>query len=286
MFGFFSPKQKNKNAAAGAYIVFDIGGTNTRVAKASGDSVGEVLVRPTPKGPQEGIALILSLAKEVQRGESVQEIVGSIAGKIDSAGVLLGARNLRSWEGMNIVDALSSALRVPAHVLNDCELEGLGEAHYGAGKGAKTLAYITVSTGVGGARIANGKIDFAASDFVVGEIPVEGGDLENSISGTAVKKRLGIEPKDLDSLEERTRLAIILGQALVQVVRRWEPDTMVIGGSMVAGKQNTLPLGVVEAELLGAKLRGEIALMPKVHKAELGNTSGLLGALMFAKGER
>jgi glucokinase len=45
---------------------------------------------------------------------------------------------------------------------------GLGEAVFGAGKGREIVVYMTISTGVGGARIVGGKIDASAMGFEPG----------------------------------------------------------------------------------------------------------------------
>jgi len=48
-------------------------------------------------------------------------------------------------------------LNHPVSVMNDAVAGALGEATYGAGKGASAFAYVTVSTGVGGVCVLDGK---------------------------------------------------------------------------------------------------------------------------------
>lgn len=82
---------------------------------------------------------------------------------------------------------------------NDADLVGLGEAVYGAGKGYKVVAYFTVSTGVGGARIVNKRIDKGVFSFEPGWQYVYGQGLNSCnrqmydfleffVSGTALAK--------------------------------------------------------------------------------------------------
>jgi glucokinase len=42
--------------------------------------------------------------------------------------------------------------------LNDCAAAVLGERHFGAGKGLENLAYVTLSTGLGGGAIVDGHL--------------------------------------------------------------------------------------------------------------------------------
>lgn len=258
-------------------IVFDIGGTNMRIATASGRTLGEITKVPTPKDSHEGMAKFAEIARGLAGTASVATLAGSISGRVDAEGVVYGARNLTAWNGLNIVEELSKIFGVPARVVNDCEIVGLGEAHEGAGKGASVLAYVTVSTGVGGACIVDGKIDFAATDFLVGSIPLRGSDLEDLVSGTAVRKKFGVEPKDLESIDERNALADILAEGLVKVVEKWSPDTIVLGGSMIVGK-NPIPLERVTESL--ARL---VAQPPVLKMAQLGDNGGLIGAAILAE---
>src|SRR3989344_6212519 len=178
------------------YIVMDIGGTNMRVAAVAGDVLGDVKKIKTPEDPKEGIAQFVALARECVSSEKITAVSGCISGSVSDTGVLSDARNLRAWEGTNIVQKITEAFGVPVHVVNDAACAGLGEAYAGAGRGAKSLAYVTVSTGVGGGWIVDGKIAAAGG---VGGIKINGTDLEDLVSGTAVAKRFGVHPKDLNS---------------------------------------------------------------------------------------
>ena len=259
------------------YIVADIGGTNMRVATASADSLGEIKKVPTPKNPSEGIATFVALARECARGEKITALAGCVAGNVSDEGVISDAHNLRAWEGTNIVQELSGALGVPVRIVNDAALAGLGEAYAGAGRGTSALVYITVSTGVGGGWIVDGKIAAAGSvaNIKVGEI-----DLEDLVSGTAVTKKFGIHPKDLDSLEERNKLAEALAEGLRVVTLRWSPETIVLGGSMILGK-NPIPISRVQESL--NKLLPQYPKPPLIKMAELGDNGGLWGGIALLK---
>ena len=254
-------------------IVFDIGGTNMRVASAEGTTLGEIRKVPTSKGPDEGIAEFVTLAKELSKGAVIHTIAGCVAGNVSNGGVISDARNLGAWQGMNIKHALSTALGAPVFVFNDAALAGVGEAHIGAGRGSRIVVYITVSTGVGGARIVEGQIDISGG---VGHTSVRGTNLEDLVSGTAVKKKFGIEPKELVSIDERTILADVLAEGLVEITKKWTPDTIVLGGSMIVGV-NPIPIDRVQKTLASL-----IPDPPNVKMAELKDNGGLIGAAILA----
>lgn len=254
------------------FIVFDIGGTNMRVAKATLDSLGEIKKVPTPKDPVDGIALLKELAKEFEG--SFIAAGGDIAGRVREDGTLSDARNLPAWNGVNVTQKISEALGVPAHVYNDAVVVGLGEAHVGAGKGHARVAYITVSTGVGGALVEEGNL---ATSPLLGDVALKVGDLESLISGTAIQKKFGIQPKDLDSLDERNKLADILATGLAEVNEVWRPDVFVVGGSMIVGI-NPIPI-----ERVMQTLSGLSGVPLTVNMATLGDNGGLEGGRVLAR---
>ncbi|PIR85429.1 hypothetical protein COU15_00640 [Candidatus Kaiserbacteria bacterium CG10_big_fil_rev_8_21_14_0_10_45_20] len=260
-------------------VVFDIGGTKTRLALFAEGEMRDLHTIPTPKDPNEGVERILEVTKGFLKNENVSAVVGCVAGRVENDGKISVARNLTGWVGFNIVEVLQTAFNAPVQVFNDGELVGLGEAVYGAGKGFSVVAYTTVSTGVGGARIINQSIDSGKSELHVGRIKVGDHDLEELVSGTAVAKRFGVHPKDIADIAVRVELAQTLAQGLTIVVKEWQPDALVLGGSMIVG-QNSIPLDVVTAELTKHTNKNSFK-MPIVKNAELGDVGGLWGAVAY-----
>lgn len=259
-------------------IVCDIGGTKMRVASVVGEVVGDTKKIPTPQNPKEAISQLTAMAREVAAGGAIKRVAVSIRGILFDGAFWKDAM-LPAWEGLQLQDELQLALGAPVVVRNDAAVIGLGENHAGAGMGSKIMAYITVSTGVGGARIVDGNIDRYTYGFEVGRQIIGDFMLEELISGTAVRKKFGIEPKDLDSIEERNTLADILALGLYNTVMHWSPDTIVIGGSMIIGT-NPIPLDRVR-ESLAARLN----MFPKppiIAMAKLGDDGGLVGSAILA----
>src|SRR3990167_4942531 len=158
--------------------------------------IGEVRKIPTPKNPKEGVKALAELARECAGGEKIEAAAGGFPGVV-SGGVIRYAPNLPEWKGAALAEELTRALGVPAEVLNDGDCAALGEAAYGAGRGARIIAYVGIGTGIGCGRVVGGRIDGGVYDFEAGHQIVdakEGVELEELVSGRAFEKRYGVHP--------------------------------------------------------------------------------------------
>ena len=149
------------------YLLFDIGGTKTRLALSKdGKKFGDVVIIETPQKFEEGISVFKKAVEELTKGEKITKAVGAISGPLNREhSMVINAPNLKGWNNKPLQKELKKILSAPVVIENDAALVGLGEAVYGAGKGYDIVAYITVSTGVGGARIVNKAIDVSAMGF-------------------------------------------------------------------------------------------------------------------------
>lgn len=278
------------------YILFDIGGTKMRVVAADRDKfLDDPVVVSTPKDFNEGFEtlqrVIDNLAQKFMgENRSITAIVGGIAGPLNAEQTtLVKSPNLGGWVGYDIKDALHDLYKVPVEIRNDSALVGLGEAHFGAGRGKSIVAYITVSTGVGGVRIIDGKIDRASVGFEPGHQIIdadkslcptcEGNDLEAYVSGTAIEKRYGVKPYEIHDDAVWDELAKLLAYGLTNTIVHWSPDVVVVGGSMM--KEVGIPIDAIRKHL--AETLKIFPELPLIEKAELGDFGGLYGSLAFAR---
>ena len=267
-------------------IVFDIGGTNMRVAAVlEGGKLGEVKTRRTPQDFNEGIAALHDLALEVAAGAKIIAVSGCFPGIFNrDRRTLFQSPNLPQWEGKPLLTSIEAAFGVPVFLENDAALAALGEAHFGAGRGFRSVMYLTISTGVGGARIVNGKIDENAFGYEPGKQIMDfssGSSLEDLVSGAAVAKRLKKSAKDVPQIDPIwTELAEILAQGLHNSIVHWSPDVIILGGAMILGTPS-ITLGQVDEEL--RKILKVFPEVPVIRKAELRDQSGLYGAMEFLR---
>lgn len=266
------------------HLLFDIGGTNLRVGiSADGKELTQWQKVPTPSGFEDGIKELENLTNKLCNQAQITKISGGIAGILDSSHEsLLWAPNLPGWIGQPFKSELTRLFNCEIKLQNDAALAGLGEVHYGAGHGYTIVAYLTVSTGVGGARIVNGKIDHYSFGFEPGQqlIDMSGLTLEKQISGVAISRRFQkpvteiIDPAIWQELGEK------LASGLVNIITLWSPDIIIIGGGMMNDK-NGIILKNVAVHLQKIFPISGIPI-PALVPAQLKDTNGLWGALAYA----
>lgn len=83
--------------------------------------------------------------------------------------VIVTTTNLPNWAHVPIKDILQDKLGVRAEIDNDCIGAAMAEHRCGAGRGRKHMIYVTVSTGIGGGIIINGR-PFGGSFGMAGEV--------------------------------------------------------------------------------------------------------------------
>lgn len=260
------------------YLLFDIGGTKLRLALAPDlASFGEPRVLPTPTSFPDALAVM----REFVGNNKIEGIAGGIAGTWDEGRTkLLASPHLPGWVGASIKAELAQAFNCPVYLENDAAIVGLGEAQ---DRPEKIIAYLTISTGVGGARLVNGKIDAHGVGFEPGQAILDyhhpEKHFEDYVSGTAVKLATGQEPKTITDPAFWIELSKIVAIGLHDLALEWTPDTMIIGGSMMGTPG--LNLEVIKQEFA---LRWEAHTpLPTITRATLGDLGGLHGALAFLK---
>lgn len=155
------------SAEAGIVVGVDFGHSHLRVAV--GNLAHTVLAEDAEpidvdasadQGFDRAERLVRRLVAE--SGISPGKVIGiglGVPGPIDiETGVLGSTAILPGWAGTNPRDELAARLGVPVYVDNDANLGALGEQVWGAGRGARDLAYIKVASGVGAGLVINGQI--------------------------------------------------------------------------------------------------------------------------------
>lgn len=261
------------------FILFDIGGTKTRITSAfSSDNFNDPIILDTPKTYEEGIELMKSTILDLTKGQTIQKIFGGIAGPVDQhTHSLIQSRNLPLWVGKPLTTDLEHYFHTSVFLDNDSAMVGLGEAVYGAGKDFSIVEYITVSTGVGGARIVNGAIDERSIGFEPGhQIVGENGEsLEELISGRAIMEKMGKKAEEISDESFWKVQAEILARGLNNTIADWSPDVVVLGGSMM----NKVGISVLYVEESLKRIFTAFPTLPPLKKAVLGDLGGLYGGL-------
>ncbi len=156
----------------------DIGGT--KITACIGDEKGNVqiskriLTQPlggSKNGVEAMFELIRQVLKEANLDISKITAIGiSSPGPIDfKAGKMLTPPNLKGWENTELVRLFEEEFKKPVFMNNDANAAGVAEYEFGGCKGIPNLVYLTVSTGMGGGVIIDGKLLQGISD-TAGEV--------------------------------------------------------------------------------------------------------------------
>ena len=138
----------------------DLGGTKTAAARIEDGKLVERLERPTDgtAGPLDQIAAMSDLLRTL--GHTKGDRLGAaVTGRVDAKGnwYAVNQKTLTGIEAVPLARQLRDQLG-EVSVINDAAAAALAEYRLGTGRGHANFAYITVSTGVGGGLILDGRL--------------------------------------------------------------------------------------------------------------------------------
>lgn len=266
------------------YLVFDIGATKIRLAiSPDGQNLSEPEIVPTPQDFNEGIKVITETAQKLAGGEKIDKVAGAVRFLDKTKTKIKSHPHIPLWSNQPLKETLENAFSAPVVLENDAALAGLGEAIYGAGKNYNIVAYLTISTGVGGAKIENKKIDENSLGFEPGFQIIDKDQLltlEDLVSGYGLEKRYGKKGEDINDPAVWNEVTKNLAVGIYNSILYWSPDVVILGGSVV----KSLDLEKIKNYL---KETNEILPeLPEIKKAQLGDSSALWGALACINNSR
>ena len=188
-------------------LAVDFGGTNIRVAlldRQANISHRHSVPTLAHLGRDAVLERLIGALEHAITSEDRSDIVGigaSLASPTDpETGTMHGPPNLPGWHGFSPKKALEDRFLLPVAAANDATLAALAEQRYGAGRGHRHVIYMTVSTGIGGGIVIDGKLYTGSRGFAgeIGHVTVDRGGprcncgntgcLEVMASGTAVAR--------------------------------------------------------------------------------------------------
>ncbi len=283
-------------------LAIDIGGTKIALARVAGDRVEGRRQVATPRGGrgEDIVAAIVAAAGDIP----AQGAVGVATTGIVDGGRLtaLNPVTLPIEDGFALVDALERGLGRAVIAINDAQAAAWAEHRHGAGQGHSSMAFVTVSTGVGGGIVLDGRLQTGARGLAghVGHMahdpngPVCGcgrrGCIERIASGTAIaslgSEALGramtapevfaaAEGGDADASAVIEGAATALASMFADLAAAVDVDAIVVGG------------GVGLAEGFLARIVAAQSSIPAIFRrpllrARLGADAGLVGAGLLA----
>lgn len=150
---------------ADVYLTVDLGGTRIRAARCRADGRIEARTERLTKATTGSDAVIARIEQALRKvwpeapADTVKAISVVAPGPIDPwTGVVLTAPNLPGFINLPLRDKLADLFHVPVFIGNDANLAGLAEWRFGAARGHSHVIYLTISTGIGGGVIIDGRL--------------------------------------------------------------------------------------------------------------------------------
>jgi glucokinase len=264
---------------------------------------------------------LISVIDEVikESGKSTDEIkaigIGS-PGPLDSKkGIIVETPNL-PFKNFNLIKPIVDKFGVPTYLENDANAAAIGEYLLGAGKGTENMVYITVSTGIGGGAVINGKLYSGATSnaleightTILPDGPKCGcgnyGCAEALASGTAIGRQgreavaaganttlrnyenvtsyevfKEAENGDVVSKEILNRSLTYLGICVTNVICSFDPEMVVIGGGVSKAGDIVFDKIREVVQQRGLKPSKDVC---RIVPAGLGTDAGVMGAVALA----
>ena len=173
-------------------LAIDLGGTQIRAAHVSPDlvvSCRRAVETRDEEGVQAVIDRICSAAlavREDAKRAGLADPVGigiSSPGPLDPwKGIVIAPPNLAGWRDIPLAAQVEEAVGLPTYLERDTNAAVMGEWRYGAAQGADDVVYVTVSTGIGGGVVVDGR-PLIGKDGTAGEIGHITVDIDGPLCG-------------------------------------------------------------------------------------------------------
>ena len=293
----------------------DIGGTKSAVVIGTPDGI--VLARAAAKTDagnwRNGVASLVHLADIVCRDygcrlPDVTAVGVSCGGPLDfETGTIHAPPNLPGWEAVPLKALLEAEFGLPVCVENDANATALAEHRWGAGRGCRDMAFLTMGTGIGAGLILNNAL-YRGRSGLAGEIghmtlvpngPLclcgRRGCLEALASGTAIgrmgRERFGESTVTAHDVCDRARLgdpvareiiaeaAYFMGLGLAALLQTLNLERIVLGTLAVHAADLLLePIRTAAQENCWPSIWAGVSIVP----AALGDSAQDMAALAVA----
>lgn len=300
-------------------LAIDFGGTRTRAAFYDDNlqQINRDETRSLVDQPSDAVIdrILQTARKVIPDSETLTAIGISGPGPLDArAGTIHHAETLPGWHNIPLARIISDAFNgVPTYLENDANLAALAEYKQGAAQGCDPAIYLTLSTGIGGGAVVNGKLFTGWSGLAIEpghmRFTLPSGEvrrLEELASGTGIGRTAQERLATSQQASTLRNLAVIDGQAVgeaaqsgdsfalgiireagtwlglgfVNLLHLFSPQVIVLGGSV--SKLGDLILQPAW-EAVHAEILDEGFIPPNlIRLAQLGEDVCLVGAALHA----
>lgn len=266
------------------YISIDLGGTSTRIASSKDlKTFYKVEKFHTASDLKTERQLVNDAIQKVVDGEDVEYICIGVPGFVDRYERRFGnIVNFPELSGVKYGDFFLLGDTENIIVENDAALAGLAESKRGEACNHRVVAYLTLSTGVGGIRIQDQRLSriqgksepghmIIVEDGVYDDVCGQKGCLHAYLSGSMFEKVYGTRAPLAEDPEIWEEYGKHLATGIINLCAMWDPGIVVIGGSISS-----------KFDLFGPSMyknldNQDLFVVPEIIRSETGDNNGILG---------
>jgi len=248
----------------------DIGGTKIKgiAVNDKNKKVADFEIK-TPKNKKDFLTALKREISGISTNYKISGIGAGLAGIVDvKKGKLIKAPNLpflNNWTAKSFFSKFCKNIEVD----NDSRCFLLAESKFGAGRKYRNIVGLAIGTGIGGAIMINGEIQYGAN-FSAGEVGYMVIDKEKTLEFLGAKKAF---------LKHGDRSEII-GIGVANLINILNPQAIILGGGGVTS--GGVDVNVVKKNVQ-KYVMSPLAKKTPIVKAWLGNEAQAIGATLLIK---
>jgi glucokinase len=269
-------------------IALDIGGTNTRVALVNEKyEIESVKISPTVVGNTD---LFLANVKKtileaIPSFTDVSALAMGVPGRVRYDGFIYALPNIHI-DNVPLASYLTKEFHLPSYVINDAEVAALAEANVGPFKKSKSLYFVTISTGVGGALTIHGQLRNSSYEagHTMTEYHGEVHEFEHLASGVGLRRLADMNGLEIESARQFFELVQNKNPEALHVYQDWIKlvgDWLEMINDAFSPEVFTLTGGVMKSEAIFFDDLKRSAPHCHLELCGCGQEAGLVGAAVL-----
>lgn len=227
-------------------IGIDLGATNIRGAIVHGSALSAIVSQKIKSdGSVEDVLNdIYKVVDALLQTDKVAAIGIGVPSVVDVAeGIVYDVQYIPSWKEVHLKQLMEARYHIPVYVNNDANCFAVGEYYFGKGNNSDSMIGLTLGTGLGAGVMINKRL-YAGFNCGAGEFglfPYLDNILEYYCSGSFFSNVYGLDgvqvfedakSGDAKALGLYKELGTHIGHAIKQVMYAYDPQLIVLGGSV------------------------------------------------------
>ena len=229
----------------GTLIGIDLGGTNVRVATILDNEI-EIMISEPISGKENPESIIEQIKGMISNlwNPNIEAIGIGVPSVVDvEKGIVYDVQNIPSWKEVPLKEILENEFNRSVFINNDANCFALGEKYFGSAMNYKSVVGLILGTGFGSGLILNNTL-YSGNNCGAGEVgmlPYKDSIFEHYCSGQFFEIHKNTTGQELfnraqkgndEALEVYNEFGTHLGNALKVIVYAYDPEIIVLGGSV------------------------------------------------------